>query len=1328
MQNYIFFGSAGQILDFTKSLLAEQAQVSRMGRVRYLIFDWTHVYGIDYSGLGVFLDIANVLKKHEVMFVFTGVKENIIRSMLREGILQHGAAVFDHLDLGVEWIEEQLLEWAHLVRSRWLEFRPVVKLHDLARNKAKHDALEEILKDTGFGNELWRFVKRVVIAKGETLCEPGKPAESLYIVQQGKFSSVFADANGNVRKIRSYARGAYINEMAVFTTALQQHKIIADTENCAVIVMTQYEISRLRASRPNIFMALQQTILRHYWQSNLKLEREISDFEQFAPLPGDLRQQNSSDAEATASVKFRSGKLAKRASMLSRGSSFEAGLAFLHAVINLIQKDSERWLIQDELLGAGLTNKVSTGTTLNVLFEGFSSEIELLHGRAGIVRLQAYTDEVHNVEAVERPARICEDEEDLCAECTSLGPEKSTRAESVDETSSNATSIKTWEEAVCCKLSKKVEAECRAVFQTYASQNEDGKVLATQVIQMLQDTGHYLSQKEAALLMHGRTWSASSGDTSSIAENPQMEFMSLLRGVEKEDLTRHIDTAKISRTKQLEFVKLFLSNTAVFADLELSIPGIISAVAERSELLVFHQGECVCAESAPVNSMLIVVDGMITVRKGTTKRTMHASQSPIIFGEDLVFLPVKEVGTFSSSAEIASTHAVVIEVFRHVLQRAVPQEHSKSRQLQNRAIRLKIEQESRYQLPSVRKVLPVIRQQQRAPFGARYRALASVDLFKESVQADPYLISRVAAETELITFDQDEFVFRQGDVGDFLLVVVAGDIKVRIRHENGVSHTHTIHFNESKGGYVLGELAFYTRRHERTADAIVHSETLMALKISRSSLQSIFESSHSIWALIRDRAHKFNHIKEELPSVGVSARLKQIGAQTYRRLINNNSTNINSSAKSPAEMGDNAAPPGSSVSNANNEQSDTGNSSIFRAISAESEKRNRDMQRTSSQSSQGTVSEADFLNIVSMLTFYPLSLKHVAIIRKVFELYATAPLHRHRHIYGKGSLASAEDLYPEGCITLSNLSSMIEDAGLVLHEKVLAHVMDEWKITDATGYLEPAISFTSLLSIIAAAVKRQRLLLEVETIFKIILANDEVMGPKLKKGLQSVESRAVPTDQKWRRLAAKKIGITPEILRGAWLEFLDVDLSPEAAEEMIFEADESENGFVSFGDWLDSIHSVYQIEVEGTDNFTVFETKMMGLDRTISTDLRRDDSVSFSTSFQNAVPISRSEYLKASGSDSFSTPVTCDVKACHMAPETRDKALGFIADAVAQGKVEKDVATQIKRNMDAQDAAGTWHCIVGQDFGASLCFENKHLLFVKADEKHILLFRSFDQL
>jgi len=81
-----------------------------------------------------------------------------------------------------------------------------------------------------------------------------------------------------------------------------------------------------------------------------------------------------------------------------------------------------------------------------------------------------------------------------------------------------------------------------------------------------------------------------------------------------------------------------------------------------------------------------------------------------------------------------------------------------------------------------------------------------------------------------------------------------------------------------------------------------------------------------------------------------------------------------------------------------------------------------------------------------------------------------------------------------------------------------------------------------------------------------------------------------------------------------------------------------------------------------------------------------------------------------------------------MPPELQKTALEFIVEAMTELKVEKDISTQIKRKMDQADHGSTWHCIIGKEFGASVCFENKALLFVHANDGHILLFKSCDQI
>ena len=62
-------------------------------------------------------------------------------------------------------------------------------------------------------------------------------------------------------------------------------------------------------------------------------------------------------------------------------------------------------------------------------------------------------------------------------------------------------------------------------------------------------------------------------------------------------------------------------------------------------------------------------------------------------------------------------------------------------------------------------------------------------------------------------------------------------------------------------------------------------------------------------------------------------------------------------------------------------------------------------------------------------------------------------------------------------------------------------------------------------------------------------------------------------------------------------------------------------------------------------------------------------------------------------------------------------------------KIDKDVATTLKKKFDAHDTyGGTWHCIVGKNFGCSITHETQYSMFFEINGQHFLLFKSKDQI
>jgi|MDTF01.1.fsa_nt_gb dynein light chain LC8-type len=65
--------------------------------------------------------------------------------------------------------------------------------------------------------------------------------------------------------------------------------------------------------------------------------------------------------------------------------------------------------------------------------------------------------------------------------------------------------------------------------------------------------------------------------------------------------------------------------------------------------------------------------------------------------------------------------------------------------------------------------------------------------------------------------------------------------------------------------------------------------------------------------------------------------------------------------------------------------------------------------------------------------------------------------------------------------------------------------------------------------------------------------------------------------------------------------------------------------------------------------------------------------------------------------------------------------------AIMDNKIDKDVATTLKKKFDAHDTyGGTWHCIVGKNFGCSITHETQYSMFFEINGQHFLLFKSKD--
>ena len=81
------------------------------------------------------------------------------------------------------------------------------------------------------------------------------------------------------------------------------------------------------------------------------------------------------------------------------------------------------------------------------------------------------------------------------------------------------------------------------------------------------------------------------------------------------------------------------------------------------------------------------------------------------------------------------------------------------------------------------------------------------------------------------------------------------------------------------------------------------------------------------------------------------------------------------------------------------------------------------------------------------------------------------------------------------------------------------------------------------------------------------------------------------------------------------------------------------------------------------------------------------------------------------------------VKNADMKEDMQQDAVDLASEAMEKFNVEKDIAAYVKKEMDKK-FPGTWHVIVGRNFGSYVTHETKHFIYFYAGQVAFLVFKS----
>ena len=222
LQGFIFFGTASRITRHVRSRL------DITETLRFVIFDFRQVTGIDSSAVVLFERIALLAREHALVLVFSGLSPTH-RAQFSELMADYEDVIRDEIDLdhGMAWAEDRLLAIAGM-------------------GDGQQRALPARLAD-----ELAPYLARRVVPAGSELMRQGEPTSGIFLIVSGRVTVLLEGRHGEQVRLRTLLEGTVLGEISLYRDEPHTATAVTDTE-CEVLHLTPERFEDLCRESPAI--------------------------------------------------------------------------------------------------------------------------------------------------------------------------------------------------------------------------------------------------------------------------------------------------------------------------------------------------------------------------------------------------------------------------------------------------------------------------------------------------------------------------------------------------------------------------------------------------------------------------------------------------------------------------------------------------------------------------------------------------------------------------------------------------------------------------------------------------------------------------------------------------------------------------------------------------------------------------------------------------------------------------------------------------------------------------------------------------------------------
>jgi sulfate permease, SulP family len=234
LQSYLFFGSANQLYQRVKVLLAKQPDC------RFLVFDFRLVTGIDSSATHSFAQIKQAAAASGTRLVLVSLTPELERSFHTARLIDGDVIIASDLDRALEACEQNVIE-AHRTEA------------DDARSLRAW--LSDALGSAEYAERLSACCRRLEVVAGDIIARQGDAADSMHFILEGRVGIIVNLSDGRTMRVRSLGRHTTIGEMGLITGRPRSANIAAETRS-VLYELSAEDYARLKHEEPALSQAL----------------------------------------------------------------------------------------------------------------------------------------------------------------------------------------------------------------------------------------------------------------------------------------------------------------------------------------------------------------------------------------------------------------------------------------------------------------------------------------------------------------------------------------------------------------------------------------------------------------------------------------------------------------------------------------------------------------------------------------------------------------------------------------------------------------------------------------------------------------------------------------------------------------------------------------------------------------------------------------------------------------------------------------------------------------------------------------------------------------